>query len=173
MNKKVGDRTYLALKYLYLNAIEVQDEKCIHDLRYSAPLAYAKEFGTIKVTTARRAGHSSAIARFVNEFYDNNWAIISYNQHMSKHNMEYIKEYANPYIKKQTQFRIEYENGKKKGTTIMSSFASFERDLRGIDLNGVLVDCACLLSKTTTEVLYQIGLGCMAKNKYAFFIFVE
>lgn len=173
MNKKVADRTYLALKYLYLNSKDVQSESSIKEIRAAYPLAYAKEFCSIKLTTARHSGHSSALARFINEYYDKNWVLISVNQNMSEKNIDKIVQYSNGHIAKCNKSFISYENGTKKGKTVLTSFASMERDLRGLELNGILVDCACFLTQTKIDELYKIGMACMAKSKYQFFIFVE
>lgn len=173
MNKKIADRTYLALKYLYLNTIDVQNNPAIKGLMAVQPLAYAKEFCTVKLTTARSSGHSSAIARFINEFYDKDWILISVNQDMSEQNMQKITKYANPYVKKQTKSQIIYDNKGKGGKTILTSFGSFERDLRGLEADGIIVDCACMLTKTKMEELYKIGLPCMCRRLHQFFIFVE
>lgn len=173
MNKKIADRTYLALKYLYLNAKDVQNDTKIKNLHYPHPLSYAKEFCTIRLTTARRGGHSSAIARFINEYYDNQWVLISINQNMSLHNLNKIKLFGNKYIQKMTTSSVEYKNKNKTGKTILTSLGSFERDMRGLDINGVIVDGACMLSNKAEEKLYNIGMECMRLQPHQFFIFVE
>lgn len=174
MNKKIGDRTYRALKCLYLNAKNLQNEKVIGYLRESQPLAYAKEFCTIKLATARRSGHSSAIARFINDHNNQNWAVISYNQNMSEHNLERVRfdamdpKSGKSNIIKVTKSYVNFADGK----TIFTSFGSFDRDLRGINLDGIIVDCAYMLTKEKTKKLYQTAMPCMARKRYQFFIFV-
>lgn len=173
MNKKIADRTYLALKYLYLNTIDVQNQPTVKNLMMTQPLAYAKEFCTIRLTTARSSGHSSAIARFINEYYDHDWALISVNKDMSDQNLQKISKWANPHIKKITQSYVCYDNKGKIGKTILTSFASFDRELRGLELDGIIIDCACMLTQTKTENLYAVGLPCMVRKPHQFFIFVE
>ena len=173
MNKEIADRTYLALKYLYLNAKDLQNENVISYLRKTQPLAYAKEFCTIKLSTARRSGHSSAIARFVNEHYSKNWAIISYNQNMSERNIENVSKNSGNNIYKATKSYIEFTKDKESGKTIFTSFNSFDRDLRGIELDGIIIDCASMLTKKKIKSLYEVGMSCMARKQYQFFIFIE
>lgn len=177
MSKKIADRTYLALKYLYLNSKDMQDEECIQDLKLSQPLAYAKEFCTIKLTTARRSGHSHALARLVNQYYRDDWAIINYNQRLSNHCYQNIRKYkmekVNIYEPKSSESKILYMDGCTMSETILTTSFCFDKDLRGIELNGIIVDCACMFSQSKIDSIYDIGMACMKNSKYQFFIFVE
>ena len=89
MNNKISNRTYESLKNLFLNCRESQDEAKKFGLHENSALAYAKEFCTIKMCCSRRSGHSTAIAKLINEYPDY-WAIIDYNLNCSKRTLERI-----------------------------------------------------------------------------------
>jgi len=183
MNDKIGNRTYLALKNLYRNSQEIQDEVNKLDFRgRDGDLAYAKEFATIKLCGPRRSGHSEAIAKFIKEYYQGNWAIIT----VTLHNTELIREKIryqllkpttkpnkNPIATKLTQAAITIKDGKDEGIIHLMSMYNFDNALRGLNLTGIIVDCASLLSKSKVEELYQVGMPCMKNHRYQFFIFVE
>ena len=165
----LGSRTFTALECLYLNS---KDEQDIYKYDYYStnPLALVKEFCTIKLTTARRCGHSSAIAQLVNK-YHKNWAIISGNQSMSQQISEKINKWnVNGDIRKTIQSRIEFEDD---SIILLESQHTFHTNLRGYELDGIIVDGMSLLSQSKIENIYETGIACMEHKKYKFFIFVQ
>lgn len=166
MNDKVYNRTYQALKNLYLNSKEIQ--KQIKPLALLNDLSYAKEICTIRMATARRSGHTSSIAKFVNKYNDKNWAIIPPTMRQVEEINKMVGVYSKGDILKQTQSYIEFKNGRTQFMTANT----FNRDLRGLDLDGIIVDCAFYLSQSKIEELYQVGMPCMRFKPYKFFIFV-
>lgn len=164
----ISNRTFQALENLYLNSKDMQDYSR-DDYSYQ-PLAHAKEYCTIKLTTARRSGHSTAISKLITK-YNNNWAIISHNQAMSERLIDNIRlNSINNNIVKITKSQIDFKNGNK---TILITTHNFNEKLRGISLDGIIVDCACLLSQKKIEEIYKTGIPCMQFQPYRFFIFVE
>jgi len=182
MNDKIGNRTYQALKNLYLNSKEMQDETIKLGFRENDQLAFAKEYCTIKLCGPRRSGHSEAIAKFIKEYYAGNWAIITINLHNSEFMRERIrwelqkpnsKCNFNPTIYKLTASNITIKNGPDISTIHLMSNHTFDYELKGLNLTGIIVDCASFLSKSKMEELYRVGMPCMYAHKYQFFIFVE
>lgn len=171
-NSVIGNRTYSALKLLYQNSEDMQN--CIDAGGYKTtyPIAYAKEFATIKLCTARGSGHSTAISKFVNE-YKNNYAILSFNLKMAEHLKEYVRFSslsANRLMEKHNSQYIKYDDGNE---IFFGSMHNFRNCLTGHNIGGIIVDCASLWSKEKIEELYKVGLPCMGKRNKQYFIFVE
>jgi hypothetical protein len=81
MSDKIFQRTYQALNYLYLNSKEIQKEIQLYNPteRHNNYLTYAKEFVTVKLTTARRSGHTTAICKFVLAHQKENYFRVFFN----------------------------------------------------------------------------------------------
>jgi hypothetical protein len=143
------------------------------DLKLSSNrLGFAKEFGTIKMCTSRRAGHSTAIAKLVNEFNDKNWVVISNTCQMLVHLHKLITRCAEQdgnNIKFCTPSHIEFENG----SLDLIGIDSADRYLRGREFDGIIVDCAFWLSQSKIDKLYEVGIPCMQFKPHVIFIFVE
>ena len=176
MPKFLGNRTFTALECLYLNSKDMQEEQISDDLYRSDDyycknkLALAKEFCTIKLATARRCGHSSAIAQLVNK-YHKNWAIISGNQSMSEKISKKINKWNEKRdIRKTTQKIIEF---KDNSMILLEKQHTFFTNLRGHELDGIIVDGISFLSQSKIENIYEMGITCMEHKKYKFFIFVQ
>ena len=168
-SNKIGNQTYQALKYLFLNSKDMQDEA--KKLGWERDnLSYAKEFCTIKLTTARRSGHSTAIAKLVNEYHDHKWSLLGYNLAMAERNLNLIRQYDKGFISKATKSYVEFQSG---GKVDFMSLQNFENNLRGIEFDGIIVDCACMMSQNKMERLYDSAIPCMQFRPYMFFIFVE
>ena len=172
-----------SINLLTQNSMEIQDKlsETMDNPDSRSPLGYAKEYCTVKVCTARRSGHTTAINYFIlNKAAKLNqkWAIIYPNQHILETNKKNISEYLkslNGNIKttyKPNEFnnyRIVFKNG---GEIPFITINSLDK-LRGTMLDGIIVDCSSLLSENKIDMLYDHGINCMKKNKYKFFIFVE
>ena len=60
----------------------------------------------------------------------------------------------------------------KKGSIHFMTKHNFDTNLRGLELNGIIVDCAFMLSQGEIDQLYRAGIPCMLKQDRLFFIFV-
>jgi len=171
MSDSFCNRNFKALECLYLNSKEMQENDIIQKQKCRDQLSVAKEFCTIKMTTARRTGHSTAIAKFITK-HKNNWVIITpvLKQADFLHNMTVneIKR-ENLFISKENSLNIESENRKIN----FMSIHNFDNQLRGLELDGIIVDCASFMNPSKIDLLYRVGIECMRNKPYMFFIFVE
>jgi hypothetical protein len=165
----VYKRTSLALKYLYTNSLEMQGTSASVRLRNIDPLAHAKEYCTIKMTTSRQSGHSYAITNLLNDL-DGEWMILSPNLSMSKKLLnsckENIKRRAIKYVKSQCIYEdmcLYFESSSKNNVDL----------LKGYELDGVIVDGASFLKKKDITSIYNTFIPHMIDKKYSFFIFVQ
>lgn len=163
------DRVASALKLLYMNSLEAQSLTHARHLRSIDTLAHAKEFATIKMQTARRTGHSYAIAKLF-ENLENNWMVISPNRAMSKNIYNICRNEINMPCKKHDLYQLRYNN--------LSIF--FEATpainlikFRGYNFRGVIVDCSFNLKKSEENKIYHDFLPFMKFNDFLHFIFVQ
>ena len=163
------ERTTLALNCLYNNLVEMQTligERKI-DLFDNA---FIKEFCTIKLTTSRRSGHSTAIGNFVAN-RDGTWIVLTHNLHQARYLMNTIADAfvrSNVKILKQTQSEIISQNN----AVILSSYNCLD-GMRGRRVSGVICDCASLLKKKQIKEMVKILCPAMRLSKSPCFIYVE
>ena len=163
----VGNRTYSALKALFNNSRDLQKDERIANLRCRDQLSFMKEFCTIKMQSTRRSGHSTAIAKLINE-EQRNWAVIAPTLTMNRRIYELTFKY-NSNIKKATLDCINFENNK---TVRFLSLNTLDNRLRGFEFEGIIVDCAFMLSNKQIEKLYKLGETSMRFSREQYFIFV-
>jgi hypothetical protein len=164
-------RTYQALENLYLNLQDMQQEENVKNLRKKDPLAHAKEFGTLKLTGPRQTGHTTAIQTFIRNKLINErekWAILSPNLKMSNIFFQKLNDGIN--IDSYKNNSIQYKNGSLISCVGIQQFVNIGK---GIELNGIIVDCASLIKPSQLEELYDIGIKAMQFQKFISFIFVE
>lgn len=171
---RIGNRTYKALECLWLNSKEMQNAHFIRRFRVDDAVAHAKEFGTVKMATARQSGHSTAIANFLVKHNKMSWLVLAENQNIVERIAQITSKIItdNPKIDSSTKItkrNIQFKNG---------AFINFDSinaidNIRGMELDGVIVDCASFISKTKIEELYRTALPSMRLKPYVFFIFVQ
>jgi len=169
---RIGNRTFKALEYLYLNSKEMQEEEMVRRDRFRDLLSNAKEFSTVKISSSRRAGHTTAIAKFILKHKNENWAVMSLNQNSLKNLYLKIERMGDGFICKKSSAHFKF-NGKNAGTIQFMSIHDFDSQLRGLELDGIIVDCASFMNQSKIELLYRVGIECMRNKPYAFFILVE
>ena len=108
-------------------------------------LKYAKEFGTIKLCTARGCGHTSALAKIIEEKFDK--AIVVFHT-----------------LKISAIFQKQYPNIKNKITIITPE--TFDKLWGHADVDVVIVDCCSLLSQSKIDELYDITAYAMKNPMY-------
>ena len=158
MNTLPYQRILTSINLLIENSKEMQDNKYVQeDMSRNSPLQFAKEYCTVKVCTARRTGHTTAINEFLMNKCHNcheKWATVCFNQKAIEINYKSLLSNKNCYINFMTQ-------------------NTFDNNLRGQELDGIIVDCASFMSQKKMDQLYQTGMACMINKKYKLFIFME
>lgn len=169
--EKMGSRTYKALRHLWKNSKEMQELELVKQFRCQDSIAHAKEYCTISLKTARRSGHTTAIAKFITRHRDMDWLVIAPNLKTSERIRSVLCEkYGHNKVGKVTLLEINFIDNK---TTRFSSIGSYEKDLRGTELDGIIVDCAFMLSQQDLTNIYNLGVASMRFKPHAYFIFVE
>lgn len=173
------ERILTSINLLIENSKEIQDN-IKKDIPNLSTLSFAKEFCTIKVCSARRSGHSMAINKFLLDKAASNekWVLISHNQYCLEKNLNNISEYikclkgemiASYNINYFTKHKVVFANGGEIHFISINSTIN----LRGLELDGIIVDCSSILSEKKIEQLYNDGFQCMSTKKYKYLIFVE
>jgi hypothetical protein len=167
MDKSTYNRTYQALTKLFLNCKKTQEEGIVKIFRSQDQLAHAKEFGTIKMCGPRRSGHTSSIARLLNNL-NGNWTVVNLNLAMAERSCSTtVPHLDNHEIIKRTKTNITTKD-------ININFISIHQidQMRGVELDGIIVDCACFIKRKQKEELYRTCLPCMQLKDYVFFMFI-
>ena len=168
----ICDRTFCALENLYLNSKDTQPKYS----GYYNEMSFAKEYCTVSIKSSRQVGHSLAIAKFLKKHGNGNWFVMTYNLAML---YRLSTNYIIPSIKEKyeecgekiistTQSHIKHRDG----NIYLKTIKQIEQ-LRGMDLNGIIVDCASMVSQSKIDEIYRIGTPTMIDKEYKFFIFVE
>ncbi len=144
-DKRCG-KLYSSLINLLEIAKEIQTEK--QDAMSCLPkLRIAKEFATVKLCTTRGAGHTSAIAKLIEEKL-NKVVLVFPTMQMSK-----MFENNFPHIKDKIHF---------------CSPNSFDRILGLGEYEAVIVDCSSLISQSKIDELYNLTANVMKNPIYIF-----
>ena len=167
----IYDKTHFALSLL----VDVSRES---QLSYtcqnpaSRDLDMARQFCTIKMTTSRGSGHSSAILRLTEEFKSS--LIISPNKMLSdmkskifEENLN-LKNIVNYNISGVTQVTVD---SKINYFTTIDFVENFIRG-SGINIEAVMVDVSNMISKNKIDKLYSLCLPFMNYSE-KFFIFLQ
>jgi len=174
------ERILTSINLLIENSKEIQDN-IKKDTPNLSPLSFAKEFCTIKVCSARSSGHSMAINKFILDKAaksNEKWALISHNQHCLERNLNGISEHikslngeviASYSINYFTKHKIVFANGGEIHLISINSTIN----LRGLELDGIIIDCSSIISEKKIEQLYNDGFQCMSTKQYKYLIFVE
>lgn len=143
-NRELVYFSTLSLIEVAINSQEYFTKNCFSNI---SNLGFAKEFGTVKICTARGAGHTTAIAKLIKEKF--NKVLIIFPQ-MQMSNM-FMKNF--PDI---------------KDKIITCSPNCFNRLLGISDYEIVIVDCCSFLSQSKIDELYNLTIPCMKKPLYLF-----
>jgi len=117
------------------------------------PIQWAKEMASISLRTARQSGHSSAIKELTEDLFRN--AFVGFHNSMAAGRSGIKHTFVEASLHKH----------------------SLERDIRGINLEVVIVDTASYFKPESIDRIYEIFLPHMEANiragKPFFFIFVQ
>lgn len=170
MDNDTYNKTYQSLTNLFFNCKKAQETNVVKKFRIQDPIAHAKEFGTIAICGTRRSGHTTSIARLLNNL-NGNWIVINPNLEISIRCCQTVASYlGNHEITKQCKTKITTNNINIDFISLQQ-LDRFDR-LRGMDLNGIIVDCATFIKRKQKRRLYLDALPCMRCKDYVFFIFV-
>jgi hypothetical protein len=182
VEEQIYTNTYRSLKGLIDN--------CYYTQATYPPIvfdtSYLKEFCTIRMQTARRSGHTTAICQVAYEYF-RRALILFYNHEMSQRTKAYFAEVcAENGITKNIEVGLQYPKTKDKFVSKASSFIRVDDsdeycfgsvnsidNLKGFEFEAIFVDCAFMLSKKKEDKIYETLAPCMAKYPEKFFIFVE
>lgn len=170
-DKSIYERTDQSLNNLYLNCKKTQEDEWVKKFRHQDQLAHAKEFGTISMCGPRRSGHTTSIAKLLNNL-TGKWVVMDFNLAMSARKIPTFITLLDSHeiIKKTKPNNITAKN-------INIDFMSIHQinNTRGVELvelDGIIVDCACLIKRKQREELYKTCLPCMQFKDYVFFMFI-
>jgi len=168
MDQSRYNRTYQSLTNLFINCKKSQDDDFVKKFRIQDQIAHAKEFGTVSMCGPRRSGHTTSIARLLNNF-NGSWMVINPNQSLSERSCKIFTSYLISH--KITKYTSSYITAKD----IDIKFISIGQinQLRGVELDGIIVDCASFIKRKQKEELYLNGLPCMHFKDYVFFMFIQ
>jgi len=137
-------KLYSSLVNLVEIAQEIQTEKQ-EAISFLSKVKIAKEFGTIKLCTARGAGHTSVIAKLIEEKFNKVVVVFPTTSLVNIFNKRF------PTIKDKIHF---------------CSPNCFHRLFGLGDYEAVIVDCCSLISQSKIDELYSITSNVMNKPLY-------
>jgi len=169
---KIYGNTYTALKCLIDGSYCTQQTlpSSLTEINYKDRLDYWKEFCTIRMATSRRSGHTTAICKIAQSYF-NSAIFLSPNLDVSRFLCEaFKKRYDVEGIKKITK-NTRDTILTKDGGYFFRSYRSID-GIRGIDCEAIIIDPACLLKPKEEDKIYRDLGPCMHTYLEKFFIFV-
>lgn len=128
-------RTTLALELLVQNCL------AIDSAYYASKKAFLKEALTVRLTSHRRAGHTTAALKIGDKYFKRP-AFVFYDMAQAK------------------RFAEAYPNIKKGlGGGYVASHKNFDAIFRGMDPDCIVVDIASMLSRSRLDDLYDLAVG--------------
>ena len=164
---KMNDTVYDALKILIKISKNAQDDAQSREF-YGSPLAWVKEYCTVRACTARRGGHTTAILKLMED------------------NQMHIGCVFNSYSMKE-MFERNYNEQRKgeKRLEFCSNIGSLDRNSfagnRFPALDALIIDNSFLYSKKEEEKIYELACHLAHPefriygntNKHFFLIFLQ
>ena len=184
--EKMWGNTYSALKSLIENCYYAQASYPFPYDDYCQHLGYYKEFCTVKMQTARRSGHTSALCKVAYEYF-NKVLILTYNQDMAQRLKGVFPNATKTILPTKAKLEVGvefplkgYGNGKMRNVIRINGNQDYYFEtvnnvdkLRGMEFEAIFVDCAFALSKIKENQIYESLGPCMNRYQEKFFIFVE
>ena len=157
----MNDRVYKCAKLLAKQSKLVQKEFVINR---RVDISHLKEFCTVKVSTARRSGHTTAIVKIALESVQKkkNVLVLSHNQHMSRAICGQAINEVIPEMVNYTSHRLRTESN----TIWFDSRGNNYDRFKGPQIDVVLVDCATFWSPNKIDEMYKIVAPSMMFVKY-------
>jgi len=165
--EKIHKNTYDALDSLVIGSYLAQQTFPIS----SDELYYWKEFCTVKMCVARRSGHTTAMCKIAQKYF-NSAIFLSPTMEISNN---LYKGFAALYEVYDDDFvYLKKRNGTmltRDGEYFFGSYKSLNK-FRGIDCEAVFIDPSCFLRPKETDEIYEILGPCMQNYPQKFFIFI-
>ncbi len=156
------DNVYQATKLLIESSKESQELNKDKDKERN--LNYLKSFCTIKVSTARQCGHTTAIVKLVSEFERS--IVIVPNEHQERAMMKLLLESNN-------KSNFDLSNSYIKNINELNSLYGLQR-VNGLNnINAIFVDISSMISNKKIDEIYKLALSYCQKDNYFYLIFVE
>ncbi len=154
MEKK--DHVYDALKILIKLSKEAQGDR--DSLKYCSFMQWLKEYCTIKICSARRAGHTEALKKLIIEDKMNIGCFVP--------NRQWVN-----IIKKDYKETVEKDinEGKLEFCTDMNSI-DFLRGKNFSNLDAIVVDQASFFSQKKIDKIYDLIILTICRNKIPFYL---
>lgn len=161
---KVYFNTYTAMRRLIENSYFKQREIAENGQRLyyeSSPMAFFKEFCTVKVCTARQSGHTVAMLRIGKDLFDK--SLYLFHNESMRYRIKNMAE--KDYPQEMLLGRYEFDSINSMDRIIGNNFEN--------RLEAVFVDTATFVSNNKKEMIYEHLGNTLARKPYYFFIFVE
>ena len=171
LNETIWSNTYTALKCLIDNCYYAQLTTPCKPLLWfgESPVSYLNEFCTVRMCTARRSGHTTAMCKLANEYFDK-VIFLSPNQEMSYRLFDYCDSLHSSSIEKSSRHKDEIVT--KTGTYLFGSHNSLN-NFRGMECEAVFIDGTFWLNAKKEDEIYSALTPCMKNNPQRFFIFIQ
>ncbi len=150
-HKEIVERTSQSLELLFLNSKEMQNQFAKFN---DNKLSFAKEYCTVKLTTARKSGHTTAIRNLI-EKYSIPSMIIAYNTAIMNRNFK--------------KFSQDFNTKNNSKLIYLSTINTFDNAIRGISIQAIFVDIFSMLNHSQIEKIYKFGLPAMRHSDFYFF----
>ncbi len=157
-NQNNMNRIYEALNLLYLATKDQQKEyfKTFNEINR---LSFLKEFSTIKLCAARQTGHTTAICKFLSKRKKENWLILADMDHLlcGVRRMIIHGKEDNDNRDRCDWESVEFkEGGSVKTGSIHDGGRRYKYNkYRGLQLDGIIIECASFLSASKVEGIYD------------------
>lgn len=173
LDSRIWSNTYNALKYLIDNSYYAQLAFPKNNLHLTNSLdfdkGYFNEFCTVRMCTARRSGHTTALCRVAKEYFDK-VIFLSPNLDMSKKLWSHFRSLPdNCEFSKVIAGEISTNTG---GRYLFGSHLALDK-FRGVETEAVFVDGTFSLNAKEEEEIYSCFASCMKKYPQKFFVFVQ
>jgi len=159
-DQKVYFNTYTCMKRLLENCLNRQCRLMDNNIRTAIEgRDFAKEYCTVKVSSARMSGHTSSILKIANDCFDKSMII--------------LPKLKQTRVVKRT-IQIDYPNSMEKFDLMSIGSLSHARgNLYDNKLEAVFVDIASFISDNKIEEIYDTFIPILCMKPHYFFIFVE
>ena len=165
LDTDLNQKTYIALKNLVDNSWYMQTQAYEEGLHQNCS-SFLNEFCTVKMCTARRSGHSTAMVRLCCEYF--NKAVIFL---PTEKMIDNIGQLFRPYVDNitdQRRSRISINNGESEYHICTNT-----NQIRGVEAEAIFVDCASFISSAKMEDIEAVAKGCLRPPAPFFLIYVE
>ena len=143
-------RPLIALNEMILWTLERQKSESVKNLKKSfSPLAFAKEFCTIKFCLPRQSGHTTCALCLAKQHFFNTLFVVYHHK---------SKDFPNQLIKEIDETKLSHspiQDGIDRKIIVKDKNSILDGRCRGLDMDAIILDCASLYSSTLIESIYE------------------